>query len=61
MNRIMQVAVLVILAVGAYTPMSAIYTVSEVEQAIITQFGKPVGAPVTTTRVWSRCWVTLTS
>jgi membrane protease subunit HflC len=28
--------------------MSAIYTVSEVEQAIITQFGKPVGAPVTT-------------
>ena len=28
--------------------MSSIYTVSEVEQAIITQFGKPVGAPVTT-------------
>jgi membrane protease subunit HflC len=27
---------------------SAVYTVSEVEQAIITQFGKPVGAPVTT-------------
>ena len=27
--------------------MSSIYTVSEVEQAIITQFGKPVGAPVT--------------
>ncbi|MEM7530382.1 MAG: protease modulator HflC [Pseudomonadota bacterium] len=27
---------------------SAIYTVSEVEQAIITQFGKPVGEPVTT-------------
>jgi membrane protease subunit HflC len=48
MNRITQVAILVILAVGAYTPMSAIYTVSEVEQAIITQFGKPVGAPVTT-------------
>src|SRR5918993_1126 len=48
MNRITQVAILVILVVGAYTPMSAIYTVSEVEQAIITQFGKPVGAPVTT-------------
>jgi membrane protease subunit HflC len=48
MNRITQVAILVILAVGAYTPISAIYTVSEVEQAIITQFGKPVGAPVTT-------------
>ena len=28
--------------------MSSIYTVSEVEQAIITQFGKPVGDPVTT-------------
>jgi membrane protease subunit HflC len=28
--------------------MSALYTVSEVEQVIITQFGKPVGAPVTT-------------
>ncbi len=27
--------------------MSAIYTVSEVEQMIITQFGKPVGDPVT--------------
>ena len=27
--------------------MSSTYTVSEVEQAIITQFGKPVGAPVT--------------
>jgi membrane protease subunit HflC len=27
---------------------SAVYTVGEVEQAIITQFGKPVGAPVTT-------------
>src|ERR671913_1153780 len=48
MNRITQVAILVILVVGAYTPMSAIYTVSEVEQAIITQFGKPVGEPVTT-------------
>ena len=27
---------------------SSIYTVSEVEQAIITQFGKPVGKPITT-------------
>jgi membrane protease subunit HflC len=27
--------------------MSAVYTVSEVEQVIITQFGKPVGEPVT--------------
>ena len=28
--------------------MSSLYTVSEVEQAIITQFGKPVGDPATT-------------
>jgi membrane protease subunit HflC len=28
--------------------MSSIYTVSEVQQTIITQFGKPVGEPVTT-------------
>ena len=48
MSRITQVAILAILGVVAYTAMSAIYTVSEVEQAIITQFGKPVGAPVTT-------------
>jgi membrane protease subunit HflC len=48
MNRITQVAVLAVLGIGAYAAVSAIYTVSEVEQAIITQFGKPVGAPVTT-------------
>jgi len=39
--------ILVILAIGAYVAMSSIYTVSEVEQMIITQFGKPVGDPVT--------------
>src|SRR6266481_1022657 len=47
MNRITQVAILVALSVGTYVLMSSIYTVSEVEQAIITQFGEPVGAPVT--------------
>ncbi len=41
-----------IIALGAvallvYVAMSSIYAVSEVEQVIITQFGKPVGAPVT--------------
>ena len=41
-------AILAVLAILAYTLMSSIYTVSEVEQAIITQFGEPVGAPVTT-------------
>src|SRR5260370_35955377 len=47
MNRITQVAILVVLAVATYVLMGSIYTVSEVEQAIITQFGEPVGAPVT--------------
>ena len=47
MNRIRLVAVLVVLGVGTYVLMGSIYTVSEVEQAIITQFGEPVGAPVT--------------
>jgi membrane protease subunit HflC len=37
-----------VLGIVAYVLMSSIYTVSEVEQMIITQFGKPVGAPVTT-------------
>jgi membrane protease subunit HflC len=32
---------------GTFVLMSALYTVGEVEQAIITQFGEPVGAPVT--------------
>jgi membrane protease subunit HflC len=48
MNRTKQIAILVVLGIGSFVAMSAIYTVSEVEQAIITQFGKPVGAPVTT-------------
>ena len=48
MNRIKLVAILAVLGIGAFVAMSSIYTVSEVEQAIITQFGKPVGAPVTT-------------
>lgn len=47
MNRIKLVAILAVLGIGAYVSMSSIYTVSEVEQVIITQFGKPVGAPVT--------------
>jgi membrane protease subunit HflC len=45
MNR--QIVALVVLVIAAYVAFSAIYTVSEVEQVIITQFGKPVGAPVT--------------
>ena len=44
MNR--QVTMLALLGILAYVLMSSIYTVSEVEQMIITQFGKPVGQPV---------------
>ena len=36
-----------LLAVIFYVAISSIYVVSEVEQTIITQFGKPVGEPVT--------------
>jgi len=38
----------VIAAVGVAIAASSFYTVSEIEQVIVTQFGKPVGTPVTT-------------
>jgi len=47
MKGTQRMAVLTILIVGAFVAMSSIYTVSEVEQVIVTQFGKPVGDPVT--------------
>jgi membrane protease subunit HflC len=47
MIKYTQIALLGVLAIGVYLAWSAIYTVSEVEQMIITQFGKPVGDPVT--------------
>jgi len=47
MNRIRLVGIVAVLAIGTYLLMSSIYTVSEVEQAIVTQFGRPVGDPVT--------------
>ena len=37
-----------VLGLVAYVLMSSIYTVNEVEQVIVTQFGKPIGEPVTT-------------
>lgn len=45
----MKKPLLILLLLGgvAYVLVSSIYTVSEVEQIIITQFGKPVGKPVT--------------
>src|ERR1051325_2862720 len=47
MNRIRLAGTLAAIAVGTSLLMSSAYTVSEVEQAIITQFGRPVGDPVT--------------
>ena len=48
MKKAALIIVALFLIAGTYVATSATYTVSEVEQAIITQFGKPVGAPVTT-------------
>ena len=48
MKKIWQMAALVALAAGGFVALNAFYTVNEVEQVIITQFGKPVGQPVTT-------------
>jgi len=47
MIRAKHVAIGVAAVVGTYVLASSIYTVSEVEQVIITQFGKPIGSPVT--------------
>jgi membrane protease subunit HflC len=47
MNLFKQVILLTVLTVGIFVSMSSLYTVSEIEQVIITQFGKPVGDPVT--------------
>ena len=46
MNKLKIVA-LALSGVAAYGLMSSVYSVSEVEQVIITQFGKPVGGAVT--------------
>jgi len=42
------IAIAGVLIIGIFLLVSSVYTVSEVEQIIITQFGKPVGKPVTT-------------
>jgi modulator of FtsH protease HflC len=54
MNRIKLLALLVVLGIGTFVAMSSIYTVSEVQQAIITQFGEPVGAAITTAGLKAR-------
>ena len=48
MTGILRLAILAILGIGAFVSWNSLYTVSEVEQVIITQFGKPIGDPVTT-------------
>lgn len=47
MNQGKKIVGLVFLALVVFLLTSSIYTVSEVQQMIITQFGKPVGEPVT--------------
>ncbi len=46
MTKMNSFALMATLGIGVYLVMSSVYTVSEVEQMIITQFGRPIGAPV---------------
>ncbi len=46
MKSLKQLALMVVVLGALFVLGSSIYTVSEVEQVIITQFGKPVGRPV---------------
>jgi membrane protease subunit HflC len=48
MSSLLKMFSLVLLTALSAAAVSAIYTVNEVEQMIITQFGKPVGEPITT-------------
>jgi len=48
MSKGKNIAGLVFLAIVAFVLINAIYTVNEVQQIIVTQFGKPIGEPVTT-------------
>ena len=48
MSKFTKASGLIVLALAAFVLSSAVYTVNEVQQMIITQFGKPVGEPVTT-------------
>ncbi|WP_373089229.1 protease modulator HflC [Zhongshania sp.] len=47
MKNTKSIAAMILLFGGLFVLMSSAYTVDEVEQVIITQFGKPVGEPVT--------------
>jgi len=48
MSKGIKITGLVLLGAAAFSLINAIYTVNEVQQIIVTQFGKPVGEPVTT-------------
>jgi membrane protease subunit HflC len=47
MKRIAMPALFIFSVAGVVVANGALYTVSEVEQVVITQFGRPVGEPVT--------------
>ena len=47
MNRNKIIAIIVIIIAGIIVVAQSAYTVKETEQVVITQFGKPVGEPVT--------------
>jgi membrane protease subunit HflC len=46
-NRIINITVSIVAIVALAFILGAVYIVSEIDQVVITQFGKPVGAPVT--------------
>lgn len=48
MNNIKQTLIISVSVILIYVTYSSFYMVNEVEQVIITQFGKPVGEPITT-------------
>jgi len=48
MNSVKPIVLLVLVGAAVFILTSALYAVSEIEQVIITQFGRPVGAAVTT-------------
>ena len=48
MNPVKRLFILALTGIAAFLLLSSFYTVSEIEQVIITQFGKPVGNPKTT-------------
>jgi modulator of FtsH protease HflC len=48
MNSVKPIVLLALVGTAVFVLTSALYAVSEIEQVIITQFGRPVGAAVTT-------------